>query len=534
MSFTSAALAKNLLLKSSVGRRYVSNISDLSRSADFIRRLPTKKLIEAYRGTDNISRRLTLYKSFTDTSRNLDSIARQIQLSKTKDSSKALDALRKSPLKVQLDLIKGIDQTALIKAYVLAIKDVQLGDSYPIAVRGKLLVDSSRVLDALRRSIGKRLADLSKTADVLLRQAKLYRIFSDLSISSDRISRQARFLRSPIEVLRTLDQYTRVASYIRSVSDISRSSDILAKQLRLFSPFHDSIKASDAASRKLQSKRDIVDYILGDYAFTSQLVFMRRIYDYSKLIDALAKTASYTRTVGDSVLLQEKISRIAALIRAFTDAASVKERFYESASFIRTMSDVLLGDFSLIKSRIKTISDSIAIYDSAYRNLMKTPIDLMRVLESIEALRTAMVVLRDTIMGDFLEYSITIKNIRETIAAREIVRRTLTMYPKELIRVLEATEAFKTAFVTLRDSVIGVFDISKSLSAGIVDQAEVSDIATKIAYILAGIPVRRVYTFPQKLIALVDTVQSSDHNTRVDSCKNLLEMFKRVRDKLKQ
>jgi len=744
MSFTSATIVKIIVLETKTGKTNYVNISDVSKSSDYLNRKTAKSLSDSSRSLDSFQRAIAIHEIIRDTSRNLDSIAKSIQMNWIKDSGRSLDLLSRSPLRPLSDSFKSLDRISSAKAFRIAIKDILPGGSSIYALRGKALSDTVKSIDALNKLAKRNFSDSSKAADVFGRVASFYRALSDSSKSADSIARKVAFIRAAQDLSKALEQLSRTASFKRSMTDTSKSLDNLSKYIarirslsdisytkeqfsKVFSAkrsLSDTSKTLDQLTKYIAVKRSLSDISytkeqfskyssivrsikdasiakeaflrtialhlslqdasiakenfvkasafvrsmkdtilsdsysiksramnLADYAKANENVLKqasKMIQDASKSLDNFSKYIARIRSLSDISYAKEQFSKYSSIVKNISDASIVKESFLRTITsylslhdtsiakevfsrtitshlslhdtsiakenfakasvFVRSMKDTVLSDYSSIKLGTKNLADyakanenvlrqaakmiqdtvfskeafasfkskmvslnekivisdsiyqlirrivsikesavakesffkqiylfkedSVSAFDIAYRNVGKYISDYLRALESIQALKTLLITLRDTISGDFSVYLTNIKNINDSATVIDIAKRNIAKEIEENISISDSVQALKTALVILKDQLIGVFDTSKSFSFSVADQATAEDVAAKIAYTLTGIEVRRVYTFPQEKIALADRVLSSDHNTRVDACKNLLEIFKRVRDKL--
>jgi hypothetical protein len=119
------------------------------------------------------------------------------------------------------------------------------------------------------------------------------------------------------------------------------------------------------------------------------------------------------------------------------------------------------------------------------------------------------------------------------------VTKSLDLVVPALHRVLSLLDTYRVTdwlfrgnVVSLKDTFIDEGYITRAIVSNYRDVSRIWDVVAKVAYTIAGLQGRRVYTFPKDLKALVDLILPEDHNVKVDACKNILDRFKRVRDKL--
>jgi len=70
------------------------------------------------------------------------------------------------------------------------------------------------------------------------------------------------------------------------------------------------------------------------------------------------------------------------------------------------------------------------------------------------------------------------------------------------------------------------------VSMGVTDSLKLNDVEAKVGYTLAGVGVRRVYSFTPELVAIWDVIMAEDNNAKVDACKNMISLFKAVSSKI--
>jgi hypothetical protein len=100
------------------------------------------------------------------------------------------------------------------------------------------------------------------------------------------------------------------------------------------------------------------------------------------------------------------------------------------------------------------------------------------------------------------------------------------------IYVLMAVLVMANYVVEVMDKFMDEGFTGMGASMGVVDSFKFNDVEAKVRYTLAGVEVRRVYSFTPELVAIWDVIMAEDNNTKVDACRNMIDLFKAVSSKI--
>jgi hypothetical protein len=368
----------------------------------------------------------------------------------------------------------------------------------------KILTDSSKSTDYVKKLDIKKLVDSYIGVDLISSTAYHITSLIDTSKLTDRLAKLE--VKQLTDSLKNVDRLVKLPYKV--LIDTSKLVDTLSKLPT--KKLLDLSKTSDYVS-KLDVKK------LADYSRTTDLLVKlttKKLLDLGRSVDTFRTTSRFVRIstdVGrssdiliklpvkrltDSYRVADVLYRVAYFIRSFTDSSRLIDIL--SKSLRMNVYDYMVGEYSLIPSKAKVVSVS----------------DFTK---SLDALATA--------LHRVLTLADVTRSLDLIIPALHRVLSLLDMY-----RVTDWL--FRGNVVSLKDTLVDEGYITKYIVSNYIDTSRIWDIVAKVAYTIAGLQGRHVYTFPKDLKALVDLILPEDHNVKVDACKNILERFKRVRDKL--
>jgi len=210
----------------------------------------------------------------------------------------------------------------------------------------------------------------------------------------------------------------------------------------------------------------------GADAFSRTVAFHVNVTDVGRGTDYFGRTVLFYRIFWDAGRLTDYVVRTVYFVKAYSD--SFKAGDWMSKGNVVTVRDVVYGEHAPVILPAKELRDSVSVSDWMSKDLVKL--------------------------------------FRETVVVRDAPYRVLA--------------------IILRDTFLDEGFVTKHPSLAERDSALMQDLATKVAYKLAGKDVRRVYFFPPELQALWDIIMAEDHNVKVEVCKVLIEAFRRVKEKL--
>jgi hypothetical protein len=166
------------------------------------------------------------------------------------------------------------------------------------------------------------------------------------------------------------------------------------------------------------------------------------------------------------------------------------------ASFIITLRDTFVGEYTISKTPMKSL------------------VDTMKISDLIQLIKGKLVILTDY--------------VRITDYMSKLISKSMF----DIIKFIDSITSLRGRLVILRDAFFIDYDMSRAPVKELLDKAVLRDLVAKVGYTLTEIPVRRVYYLPIEYKELADIILPEDHNKTVDASKNLLNIFKSTRDKL--
>jgi hypothetical protein len=360
----------------------------------------------------------------------------------------------------------------------------------------------------------KKNADLVILADIASKQA--FKRFAEINQLSD--SAKWVFGKYLYESTRAIETTKKVT--LKLFLEQVLVSEIVRKvSLKMFA---ETAKAYEIAKKEFI--KPVIDTIYSEFVVVP--LFPIKCYDSLTLSDLLY----YVRGLGmrDSVSVSERstvfwLLNFAEQVLHYDIVRKLVTKIYEfdtacSGWVIRTVQVYRIFFEAVVTSELIKLM------------LIVNYIELVTMYDRITMLRAYIRTLIDNIASEygFSKHYLTHK--RDVELMIDILRKELGKLFKEQIFTSEfiikcITKQFTEKNV-LRELVI------KYITTNVSDLAYATEIVAKIMYSLVGQIVRRVYFLPLEYQVWWDIILASDHNTKVQICKALLEAFKRIRDKL--
>jgi len=281
----------------------------------------TQEVSDAFKGLDILSRTAKVTKIYSDTYKGGDwvGLGRYLKLT---DYGKPLDYTSKTPLKAVSELAIPCDR--LTKGFIISLFERVFGEHWGVGYRGKILRDSFKGLDVLRKmaSMVRTFADSGKMLDYTSKGLAVRKI--ELLISSDKLSKTP----SHVE-----HDYTAVIDYTSKTpslmeEDAVRSADVL--RVAPIKALHDIGKLTEytakssvkclsdfAKALEILSKTPLLawsDLIKGVDAFTSFASFLRTLYDAGKTSEYTVKNPS--KRLADTGKTMDILKKSTSLLRS--------------------------------------------------------------------------------------------------------------------------------------------------------------------------------------------------------------------------
>jgi hypothetical protein len=285
-------------------------------------------------------------------------------------------------------------------------------------------------------------------------------------------------------------------AYTETVSDAVKATDYMCKGVG--KPVQDVSKVTEYFSRTISIIRIIQEVVRGVDLFAKDAVKINR--DTFKGTDYFSK--GFGKTVLDIVKGRDFFSK--GVGKSVFDVFKATD--YVSKLVSKIVWDSLRGLDFVRKALIKCLADFAVVRDFFSKGVGKS--------------------VRDYGVGEFLITIPKLKIFQETVRVLDFARKDMAKKFTEVVSVRERLT--RHIVVTCVDKFLDLGGIMKGVVRSVVDKVTSVDVLTKVAYKLAGKDVRRVYWHK----VWQDIILPSDHNVKVDVAKILLEIMKRVRDKL--
>jgi hypothetical protein len=545
MTFVAAFPTKLVILASKRGQYFSQTVTDAVKAYDssktvFIKRVSDsfggdfdifsyrgKAFLEVVRSSDqtarfSLKRILELAKAYE--------ILKKIKTAKFAETSVVNEIFRKNVYKrfYELDYVqerafrnfpKSFAETSRVSEVfrrVIALKITDVPKTYEALKRYayKRLAEQNRASDRIARLLTKKNADLARLADIASKQA--FKRFAEVSLLSD--SAKWVFSKYLYESTRAIETTKRVT--LKLFSERSFVSEAVRKlPLKMFA---ETAKAYEIAKREFI--KTVADTIYGEFVAIPTIPV--KCYDALALIDSIY----YIRGLGmrDRVSVSERstvfwLLNFAEQVLHYDLVGKLVTKIYEFDTACSGWLDRTVQVYRIFPEAV-TVSELIK------RMSIKHYSDLVTTYERVVTLRVCTRILFDSIASEygFSKHYLTHK--RDAELTIDILRKEIG----KLFREQTFASEFIIKYVTkqFREQNILRELVMKYIATNVSDLAYATEIVVKIMYSLVGQIVKRVYFLPIEYQVWWDIILASDHNTKVQICKALLEAFKRIRDKL--
>ena len=545
MTFVAAFPTKLVILASKRGQYFSQTVADAVKAYDSSKTVFIKRVSDSFAGDfDIFSYRgksfLEVVRSSDQTVRfalkwilelvTINEILRKIKTAKFTETSVVGDRLGKTMYKpfYELNYVqervfrnfpKGFAETSRVNEVfkrVIALKITEVPKAYETLKKYayKQLAEQNRASDYIAKLLIKKGADLMRLVELVSKQASKYHA------ETSRLSDSAKWVfgKYIYESTRAIETTKKVT--LKLFSERSSISEIVRKvPLKMFA---ETAKANEIAKREFI--KTVVDTIYSEFAAVPALPI--KCYDVLTLIDSIY----YIRGLGmrDRVSVSERstvfwLLNFAEQVLHYDLVGKLVTKIYE---FDSACSGWMYRTVQVYRIFLEAVTVSELIKRMSVKNYM----DLATTYERIITLRVCTRILIDSIAS---EYGFS-KNI---LIPRKDAELTIDILRKEigkLFREQTFASEFVIKYVTKQFTEKNVLRdlVMKYITANVSDLAYATEIVAKIMYSLVGQIVRRVYFLPPEYHVWWDIILASDHNTKVQICKALLEAFKRIRDEL--
>jgi hypothetical protein len=460
----------------------------------------------------------------------INEILRKIKTAKFTETSVVSDILKKTMYKpfYELNYVqervfrnfpKSFAETSRVSEVfkrVIALKITEVPRAYEALKRYtyKRLAEQNRASDRIARLLIKKSADLTRLAELVSKQAFKYHI------ETSRLSDSAKWVFG-----KRIYESTKVAEIVKKftlkpfLEQVLVSEIVRKTSLKMFAEI---AKAYEIAKKEFI--KPVIDTVYSEFAVAPTLPI--KCYDSLTLSDLLY----YVRGLGmrDRVFVSERstmfwLLNFAEQVLHYDLVGKLVTKIYEFDSACSGWVDRTVQVYRIFPEAV-TVSELIK------RMSVKNYMDLATTYERIITLRVCTRILFDSIASEygFSKHYLTHK--RDAELTIDILRKEIG----KLFREQTFASEFIIKYVTkqFREKNILRELVMKYIATNVSDLAYATEIVVKIMYSLAGQIVRRVYFLPPEYRVWWDIILASDHNTKVQICRALLEAFKRIRDKL--
>jgi hypothetical protein len=247
----------------------------------------------------------------------------------------------------------------------------------------------------------------------------------------------------------------------------------------------------------------------------------------AKLIDLSAQPTTYVVEVSDAFKTSDFVRR--EFMRSISDVFKVTDAHSRTFTASRNVYDSFKTSDWVSRGVVDNVYDSFKAGDYIHKNPSKALRDstkftdwFVKAIEKVFEIQFSAIGWKSNdVLRHFWDVPFRTAD-RVTKHPMKPFRETVKLtdaYNKDVVK--QVYDRFKTP-----DSV------TKHPIKSISDSFKTEEIVLKASYTLTGRGVRRVYFLPKVYEVHWDIVEDTDHNVKVDCCRSILELFKRVRDKL--
>jgi hypothetical protein len=247
----------------------------------------------------------------------------------------------------------------------------------------------------------------------------------------------------------------------------------------------------------------------------------------AKLIDLSAQPTSYVVDVSDVFKTNDFVRR--EFMRSISDVFKVADAYSRTFTAFRNVYDSFKASDWVSRGVVDNIYDSFKTGDYIHKNPSKALTDALKPIDWTSK----------AVMKMFeIQFSATGWKSNDVVRHFwDVPFRTADRVTKHPMKPFRETVKLTDAYN--KDVVKQVYDrfktpdsVTKHPMKILSDSFKTEEIVLKASYTLTGRGVRRVYFLPKGYEEYWDIVEDTDHNVKVDCCRSILELFKRVRDKL--
>jgi hypothetical protein len=396
--------------------------------------------------------------------------------------------------------------------------------------------DSFKGVDYMCKSPSKVLSDVGKGADAFGRIVSFHVVATDVGRGADYFGRTVFYHRVLADVGRVADYFVRAVHFVKSYSDVFRGGDWMSKGVG----------------------KALHDWAFPEYLHVRTWIAHLSFADAGVVSDWMFKELG--KRLADVVVAREVLGK--DVVKAYVDASRASDvAFKEIGKY--PFDSARVGDW-IVKASVKVFREAVVGVDVAGKGIVKPFADSLRVSDwmfkefgkrIVESVRVGdwtvkmvvkafrelgivsdllamgkVVTVKDVFYGEHAPVIVPAKELRDTVRVSDWMSKDLVKMFREIAVVRDAP--YRTIAIVLRDKFVDEGYVTKHPSLAERDEMLMRDLATKVAFKLAGKDVRRVYFFPPELQALWDIIMAEDHNVKVDVAKILIDAFRRVKEKL--
>jgi len=297
-------------------KKFFRVFSDTTQMTDTVAKLTHKVVVESFTAIDNAMK--SVRKVVTDALTMADSFIKQTR-------------------KTLLEPVTIVDTTVTLKKYF------------------RVLTESTRVVDTVRKSFSKMLFDLVTMRDVIIKS--IYRIFNETITFTDHAWRTFSILL--FEAIQITDSMvTPFKKFFKVFKDTSQMADEIVK----------------VTSRTLVDGMTIID---------SSMRLVRKVFaDALVVSDSLFK--QIRKALPESVTLTDSISSLKSFFRVFVDPFVVIDSVMHTNKFFRVFTEPIETVDTLKKLLNKVLIDNVTAIDSTIRHFFKVLSETAVVVDAVE------------------------------------------------------------------------------------------------------------------------------------------------------
>jgi len=231
-----------------------------------------------------------------------------------------------------------------------------------------------------------------------------------------------------------------------------------------------------------------------------------------EVTDSFSPTDYIHRRPGKSLLETGYLSDVSRIkpCKSLADSMSSIDYMTKTISIHLELRDTPgINDF-IRKGKGVKVSDSLSSSDWLSKSIVMTHID--------------------TFIGEFYTGKGMGKSIPEALTTVEAIAKDATknVYDSGYIGDFASKHMFK---ILKDEQAVGEY-VKKKGTKPFVEKFGVSEIVAKVGYTLTGDEIPRVYFLPDKYKNLWDIIEEEYHNTKVDACRKLYNLFQWIKRRI--